>query len=325
MKIQLHGHVTKTGVATYQGGLAQALRELGHEVVESRPWKREAVILGKRVGGFITQSLSSRFTKPQEGVEVVHASSNWVYPRACGSVIVHDLTPLHVSGYEPSRRMFQKQKRRLRDAMLLTGSESTRQSIADWLGIDVASITVAYHGIDPAMFGACDQVRGGYLLSVGDYRPYKRVEDAVTLAHFLGLKLVRVGPTANDSYGRSVHDYGVKRLGRGFYDLGYVTRPHLASLYEGAQAVVSTSRHEGFNLPPMEAAASGTPSILADTPVHREIHGDWACYLKPGQSKEQILDRVRDLQNTPLSLRRNAERFTWRRSAERHLEAWRRP
>jgi glycosyltransferase involved in cell wall biosynthesis len=51
--------------------------------------------------------------------------------------------------------------------------------------------------------------------------------------------------------------------------LGHVSDAELQSLYAGAQAVVLPSYLEGFGLPPREAAAHGTPSIVSDLPTLR--------------------------------------------------------
>jgi glycosyltransferase involved in cell wall biosynthesis len=49
--------------------------------------------------------------------------------------------------------------------------------------------------------------------------------------------------------------------------LGHVTDAELHALYAGAMAVVLPSRLEGYGLPPREAAAYGTPSIVSDLPT----------------------------------------------------------
>ena len=51
--------------------------------------------------------------------------------------------------------------------------------------------------------------------------------------------------------------------------LGHVSDAELHALYAGAQAVVLPSFLEGFGLPPREAAAYGTPSIVSDLPTLR--------------------------------------------------------
>jgi glycosyltransferase involved in cell wall biosynthesis len=51
--------------------------------------------------------------------------------------------------------------------------------------------------------------------------------------------------------------------------LGHISDAELHALYAGALAVVLPSHLEGYGLPPREAAAHGTPSIVSDLPTLR--------------------------------------------------------
>lgn len=319
MKVHMHQHASGVGVATYQTGLARELEALGHEVVRTTPRKIEYVVAGVRVGGHISLRASTYWQKPAPGAEIIHGISNWVYPRIANSLMLHDLTPLQIKGMKLARRMFERQKKRLRNTTLLTGTESTRQMIAFWLRIDPDLITVAPHGVDSDHYRPLRE-RRGYVLHVGDYRYYKRLEDAVAVAKANDWDLVRVGPPALDAYGRGAREAARVILGPRFHDVGYANPDALARYYGEAEALVFTSRFEGFGLPPVEAAAAGTPSVLADTPVNREIHGDLAIYANGTWDLKRL---VEDMQARAGQLRANAMKYTWRRSAERHLKAWR--
>ncbi len=53
--------------------------------------------------------------------------------------------------------------------------------------------------------------------------------------------------------------------------------------YRSCDVFVGPSRsEEGFGLPVVEALASGVPTLLSDTPGHREIGGDAAWYFRDG-------------------------------------------
>jgi glycosyltransferase involved in cell wall biosynthesis len=114
-----------------------------------------------------------------------------------------------------------------------------------------------------------------YFLSVGALEPRKAPDVLLAgfrLARERGLKaeLIVVGD------GRvSVEAPGVRRLGH-VDDLG--------SLYAGALAVVLPSWLEGFGLTPVEGIAAGTPAIVSDLPVLREVLGDGALYVTPGDT-----------------------------------------
>jgi hypothetical protein len=89
--------------------------------------------------------------------------------------------------------------------------------------------------------------------------------------------------------GRGWHDGGLIRalgdrrpLGHVRW-LGYVAEQELVSLYAGAELFVYPSRFEGFGLPVVEAMACGTPVVASDVPALREVGGDAALFVPPGQ------------------------------------------
>lgn len=54
-------------------------------------------------------------------------------------------------------------------------------------------------------------------------------------------------------------------------------------VYREADLFIGPSRaQEGFGLPVLEALAAGLPSLLSDTPTHREIAGEAAWYFRDG-------------------------------------------
>ena len=71
--------------------------------------------------------------------------------------------------------------------------------------------------------------------------------------------------------------------GAGVFRLGRVD--DLGALYACALAVVLPSWLEGFGLPPVEGLAAGAPAIVSDLPVLREVLGDGALYVPPGDAE----------------------------------------
>jgi glycosyltransferase involved in cell wall biosynthesis len=80
----------------------------------------------------------------------------------------------------------------------------------------------------------------------------------------------------------------------------------LAALYAGALAVVAPSWLEGFGLPPVEAAALGTPSVVSDLPVFAETLGDGALRVAPGDTDGLADALVRVLAERELAARLGA-------------------
>jgi len=109
--------------------------------------------------------------------------------------------------------------------------------------------------------------------------------------------------------------------GSGAVLLGHVSDEELDALYSGALAVTCVSREEGFGFTPLEAAARGTPSIVADLPVFDETFGDAAVRVPvgdPGALAAALLklERERDFRDQlAADAQAAAERLSWERTA----------
>lgn len=67
--------------------------------------------------------------------------------------------------------------------------------------------------------------------------------------------------------------------------LGHVTDAEVRTLLTGAAVLLFPSQYEGFGLPPAEAQACGTPSLVSDLPVLRESSGGRATYVSMGDEQ----------------------------------------
>ncbi|MFJ3957825.1 glycosyltransferase family 4 protein [Arthrobacter sp. NPDC090010] len=100
--------------------------------------------------------------------------------------------------------------------------------------------------------------------------------------------------------------------------------------YEGflrnAAALVTLSKAEGYGLPLVEAMALGTPVVVADTPIFREVGGDAAAYV-PAEDPAAFSSAVLALEDDGAWAARSAAsvdqaaRFSWERSAQELLAA----
>jgi glycosyltransferase involved in cell wall biosynthesis len=103
--------------------------------------------------------------------------------------------------------------------------------------------------------------------------------------------------------------------------LGHVSDAELDVLYERALTVVCASREEGFGFTPLEAAARGTPAIVADLPVFEETLGDAALRVPAGDATALAAALLR-IENEPglrdrlaATAREAAARLSWERAA----------
>lgn len=102
----------------------------------------------------------------------------------------------------------------------------------------------------------------------------------------------------------------------------------IASLYRTADLLVHPSWFEGFGLPPLEAMACGTPTVITDSGGVLEYARDGEnCLLTPARDPEALAAAIRTLMgDEPLRLRfrtnglKTAAEFTWEHAADQ-LEA----
>lgn len=176
---------------------------------------------------------------------------------------------------------------------------------------------------------------GRYLLYVGNAYPHKDVEMllAATAAlraetEFADLRLLWIGQ--DDFFSKRVRASDAwRKLGEAAVWLGPVADAELAAAYRGARALVTATRAEGFGLTPLEALAFGTPVVVTDIPVHREVLGDAARYAPVGDAPAlaaAVAATLRDPGARAAAVASGAAaaaRFSWRRMAEQTLAVYR--
>ena len=173
----------------------------------------------------------------------------------------------------------------------------------------------------------------GYLLYVGALEPKKNIDgllDAfsrVLRDGFADQVLVLAGGEGGMPYDleRAVR---ARRIESSVLALGYVPDADLPWLYTAAGAFVYPSFYEGFGLPPLEAMACGTPTIVSRATCLPEVVGEAALLVDPERPEEMAEAIARVLADRALAAelsRRGLEqsgRFSWERAAARTLEVY---
>jgi len=109
----------------------------------------------------------------------------------------------------------------------------------------------------------------------------------------------------------SVDGTEVKQLGR-------VSDADLSKLYSGASCVAVPSLHAGFGLTALEAMASGTPVVAANTGALPEITGGAAVLvdpLHPAAIADGIIRCIDERAQLSAAGLARAKEFTWERCA----------
>jgi glycosyltransferase involved in cell wall biosynthesis len=76
---------------------------------------------------------------------------------------------------------------------------------------------------------------------------------------------------------------------------GFIPDAELGALYRGASLFVLPSLFEGFGMPAVEALALGTPTLVSDLPVLREVTLNGARYVANPLSEHEFADGIGDI------------------------------
>ena len=69
-----------------------------------------------------------------------------------------------------------------------------------------------------------------------------------------------------------------------------------------AACLVSPSLYEGFGIPPMEAMSLGTPVIMSDIPVYKEVYGNFPVTFFETGNAEDLYQHLLTLPSSPVHL-----------------------
>ena len=155
------------------------------------------------------------------------------------------------------------------------------------------------------------------IIYMGSFMPYKNVLTLLKASELLPeweLHLMsRIGPSERARLlAQAPHSRAV------FHD-GCTDGEYMDAL-RSATALVTASRDEGFGIPVVEAMAHGTPVIVSDIPIFREIGGEAALFASP-DSPAEFAARIRELSDPRVWSKRSklvtsqSKQFEWARSA----------
>jgi glycosyltransferase involved in cell wall biosynthesis len=264
---------------------------------------------------------------------------------------VHDMSYLRYPRFLPQDRLAWL-RRKMSQAIqhsrvILADSHFTRQELLELcpqvaedrvivthLGVDLA------HFADPRHDARLADVRRRlalperFLLYLGTLEPrknlqglieaYGRLPAAVQASH----PLVLAGMSGwKQSYFRGELE---KLRDRGLlHELGYVAEADVPALMRAATAFCFPSLYEGFGLPPLEAAACGTPVLSSNAASLPEVLGDAAVYVDPSSPDDIAAGLLRILEDDSLRSRlraagpARAAQFPWSNCAKQTLNAYR--
>jgi glycosyltransferase involved in cell wall biosynthesis len=239
---------------------------------------------------------------------VFHATDPRRVPRRRRRVVatIYDLTPLHDAAtwdalWPDQRIAYRLALRRYRSADALVAiSQAVREDVVKTLSVPAERVHVVYPAIvlpPSGPIGRADR----QVLYVGSPDAYKNVgillEAVAQIPPDGRPSLVIAGPWAADAVASARNEAARLGIPPPVID-PYASDRRLHELYSTSTLLVLPSRREGFGLPLTEAMAHGLPVVASDVPVLREVGGDAARYVPPGDASalaaaiQAVLDDV---------------------------------
>lgn len=243
-------------------------------------------------------------------------------------LMIHHVGSQH--GHSPIQRAYRKSMIPLgvmqADAVV-TVSDFSKEIIIERLPIDERDVHTIYNGVNHIFFeenaGQPINVPEDYILFVGSADERKNLKRLLSAYEAMDsdIELVVAGPQDSIAYGReSINRDGITNL-------GYVSQAELRYIYEQATLFAYPSLYEGFGLPPVEAAACGTPVVTSNVSAIPEVMGDAAEYVDPYDvdSIRQGLEIIHDsdrLAELSERGRKRAQKYTWKKATDRLLNVF---
>jgi glycosyltransferase involved in cell wall biosynthesis len=164
-----------------------------------------------------------------------------------------------------------------RAASVIVATEALAEDAVAHLGLERERVVVISEAADASMYPrAEDEVAAvREQLELPERYPGKHL--AKLAAASRELPLVLVGPTR--PWAHELPDVILT---------GQVSDEQLAAIYSGAHALLLPSEDESFGLPAVEALACGTPVVACEAPSLREVLGERATFVEPGDMRALI-------------------------------------
>lgn len=266
-------------------------------------------------------------------------------------VTVHDLSFIHYPKFFNWRKniwhwLLSVKKLLKRSTIVVALSENTQRDIKQYTNLDASRLVTILSGIsdnfqiikkeDSRLVEVAQkyQLPNSFILFLGTIEPRKNIEGLISAFEIIkkkqpsGLKLVIAGGRGWKA--KPVYQAAAKSsFANDIIFLDYVEAAEKVYLYNLATIFVYPSFYEGFGFPPLEAMASGTPTIVSATSSLPEVVGDGAVMVDPYNPStiataisEVIHDESLRLQLIEKG-KEQAAKFKWTDTAEQYLNIFR--
>ena len=304
------------------------------------------VPLSGRVRGVRVAAENSWLARQGRDVDVVHHMGGTLpmVQGVPGVLTIHDLQPFDMpENFTITKRTYLQRSipRSVRRAAgVIAPSEFVRRGIVDRFGVDPARVHLAPWGVEPPTTQvSVAQVQARYGLPrrwfvfpsfTWNHKNHGLLLRAfATVAareHDVMLVLTGGEGPAEHHVRDQVAAMGLRgRVRR----TGLIPRRDVLAIVRGAVALTWPSRYEGFGLPVLEAMSLGTPVLSSDAVALPEVTGGAATLLgvDDPQAWDEAMTRMlqdgEERARLAAAGREHVAAFTWRRTADATLDAYR--
>lgn len=280
---------------------------------------------------------------------LVHAPNYFLPEEATqGIITVHDLSVFKYPETHPVERV--RQFERLfsssvtRAGHVVTDSETVRQELIDQFGVADKKVSAVPLGVDPSfrprptveltrILTEMGLKPGCYGLCVSTFEPRKKIAQLIEAWSQLPRRLLSTYPLvlagSRGWLNEELHDLIKSSQAEGWLrHLGFVPEATLPYLYGGAAVFAYPSTYEGFGLPPVEAMASGVPTVIANRSCLPEVCGEAAKFIDPddiGDFTSTLEQSLTDIEWRESAISQGLEqagRYSWERCIDETISVY---
>lgn len=283
-------------------------------------------------------------------IDIIHGTDHYVYPFLSGKKVmtIHDLTFLKYPEY--CSKIVQNYTKRIKKCLnwtdlIITFSESTKQDIIDFLGIEKNKIAItseaSRYNQDYLKDKKIERIKSKinydfnypYWLFVSTIEPRKNLINLIKAFNILkekqkiNHKLVLIGQKGWQ-YEAIFAEIENSPYRKEIYHLGYLKDEELAIFYQQAEVFIYPSFYEGFGLPIVEAMTLGAPVVTSSLSSMPEVAGNGAVYINPYDLNSIVngIDQVINYQDFREKLilqgKEKAKSYSWERVAKETFKAY---
>jgi glycosyltransferase involved in cell wall biosynthesis len=234
------------------------------------------------------------------------------------NLLIRGLWRLYHLSYQPQRWLLNR-------ADAVATVSKTTKALIEKHHLTKRPVTVVYNAPDKvAKVTAREYPSTKNLIYIGSFMPYKNVETLVKGAGLLpGFTLHLLSKITPESKSRLEKMASESKAQVAFH--GGVTDEQYKHLLADAFALVTASKDEGFGIPLVEAMQLGTPVVVSDLEIFKEVSASAGTYFNADEPVS-FANKVREIENSEQWLTKSklsliqVEVFDWGSSADALLE-----